>query len=102
VVVGILRAMFGRLPAALIAGGATGFIAFLIAASLAASVVVAILVFMFTLLAGSQGFARGPRSGGWGPGGGGGWGSGGWGGGGGGSWSGGGGGFGGGGASGRW
>jgi uncharacterized protein len=102
VVGGILRAMFGRLPGALLVGGVTGFIASLIVASLVAGVVVGILAFIFSLLVGAPGIGRrGSRRGGWSPGGfgGGGWGGGG---GGGGGWSGGGGGFGGGGASGSW
>jgi uncharacterized protein len=100
VVVGsILRAIFGRLPAAVITGGLTGAIAWALVASLIAASVVAVIAFFFTLLGGMPGQRRGGyRRGGWG---GAGWPSGGWSGGGGG-WSGGGGGFGGGGASGRW
>jgi uncharacterized protein len=100
VVVGsILRAIFGRLPAAVITGGLTGAIAWALVASLIAAVVVAVIAFFFTLLGGMPGQRRGGyRRRGWG---GAGWPSGGWSGGGGG-WSGGGGGFGGGGASGRW
>ncbi|HET6637778.1 MAG TPA: TPM domain-containing protein [Gemmatimonadota bacterium] len=101
VVVGsILRAIFGRLPAAVITGGLTGAIAWALVASLIAAAVVAVIAFFFTLLGGMPGQRRGGyRRGGWG---GVGWPSGGWSGGGGGGWSGGGGGFGGGGASGRW
>jgi uncharacterized protein len=104
VVGGILRAIFGKLPAAFMIGGATGFIAWMIVASLGAAVVVAIIAFLFTLFAGMSGPGRGGmRPGGWGGGYGGGWGGGGgWSGGSGGGWSGGGGTFGGGGASGRW
>jgi uncharacterized protein len=100
VVVGsILRALFGRLPAAVVTGGLTGAIAWALVASLIAAGVVAVIAFFFTLLGGMPGQRRGGyRRGGWG---GAGWPSGGWSGGGGG-WSGGGGGFGGGGASGRW
>jgi uncharacterized protein len=100
VVVGsILRAIFGRLPAAVLTGGLTGAIAWALVASLVAAAVVAVIAFFFTLLGGMPGQRRGGyRRGGWG---GAGWPSGGWSGGGGG-WSGGGGGFGGGGASGRW
>lgn len=99
VVVGsILRAIFGRLPAAVITAGLTGAIAWALVASLIAAVVVAVIAFLFTLLGGMPGQRRGGyRRGGWG---GAGWPSGG--GFGGGGWSGGGGGFGGGGASGRW
>ena len=101
VVVGsILRAIFGRLPAAVITGGLTGAIAWALVASMIAAAVVAVIAFFFTLLGGMPGQRRGGyRRGGWG---GAGWPSGGWSGGRGGGWSGGGGGFGGGGASGRW
>jgi uncharacterized protein len=90
---GILRALFGRLPAATLIGGAIGAIAWLLVASLAAAVVVGIIAFVFTLFGGMPRIGR-PGYGGY-RGGGGGFG-------GGGGWSGGGGGFGGGGASGRW
>ena len=98
VVVGsILRAIFGRLPAAVITGGLTGAIAWALVASLIAAAVVAVIAFFFTLLGGMPGQRRGGyRRGGWG---GVGWPSGG---GSSGGWGGGGGGFGGGGASGRW
>ena len=92
---GVLRAMLGRLPAALVIGGAAAVIVWLIAASLAAAVIAAIIAFVITLATGG-GLpigGRGIGSGGWGGGGFGG---------GGGGFSGGGGGFGGGGASGRW
>jgi uncharacterized protein len=99
VVGGVLRAMFGRLPAALLVGGATGAIASFLIASLAVGAIVGVLAFLFSLVIGASGVGgRGYRRGGWTPGGLGG----GWGGGGGGGWGGGGGGFGGGGASGRW
>jgi uncharacterized protein len=104
VVVGsALRALFGRLPAAIIIGGLTGAIVWVLVASALAAGVVGVIAFLFTLLGGMPGQRRGGyRRGGWG----GGWSTsgGGWGGGvsGGGGWSGGGGGFGGGGASGRW
>jgi len=94
VVGGILRSAVGRLPAAGVIGGVLGVIAWFIASSLIAAVVVGMIAFVFTLAGGSTG--RGGLGGGFG---GGGW-SGGSGGGGG--FSGGGGGFGGGGASGRW
>src|SRR5688572_10390194 len=98
VVVGsVLRAIFGRLPAAVITAGLTGAIAWALVASLIAAVVVAMIAFFFTLLGGMPGQRRGGyRRGGWG---GVGWPSGG---GSSGGWGGGGGGFGGGGASGRW
>ena len=94
VVVGsVLRALFGRLPAAMITGGLTGAIAWFLVASLLAAGVVAFLAFFFTLVGGMPGQRRGGyRGGAWGAG----WPSGR------GGWSGGGGGFGGGGASGRW
>jgi uncharacterized protein len=90
---GLLRALFGRLPAATIVGLGTGLLAWLIVAPVIVAVLVSIVGFIFTL-------AGGGHRGGWG----GGVGSGGFGGGGfgGGGFSGGGGGFGGGGASGRW
>ena len=102
VVGGILRAMIGRVPAALAIGGVTGFIAWTLLASLGLAAVVAAASFLFTLFAGAVRHAGRASRGGWGPPGG--FGGGGFGGGlgGGGGWSGGGGGFGGGGASGRW
>ena len=107
VVGGVLRAMFGRLPAAALIAGATAIIAWVIVSSLIAAAIVGGIAFVLSLLAGTQRMGRagwhpgGFGGGGWSSGGGGGWSGGGWGGGGGG-WSGGGGGFGGGGASGRW
>ncbi len=100
VVGGVLRSIFGRLPAALMVGGAAGVIATLLVASLVVGIVAAAIAFFFSLLVGADGTGgRGYRRGGWMPGGfggrGGGFG-------GGGGWGGGGGGFGGGGASGRW
>lgn len=90
---GLLRALFGRLPAAAIVGVGTGLFAWLIVAPVMVAMLVGIVGFIFTL-------AGGRHRGGWGGGmGSGGLGSGGFGGGG---FSGGGGGFGGGGASGRW
>lgn len=90
---GLLRALFGRLPAAAIVGLGTGLLAWLIVAPVMVAMLVGIVGFIFTL-------AGGGHRGGWGGGtGSGGLGSGGFGGGG---FSGGGGGFGGGGASGRW
>jgi uncharacterized protein len=83
----VLRALLGRLPAAVLLGGAAGVIVWLLVSSVAAAAVAGLLAFVFTLIGGA-GFGGG--YGGWG-------GSGGFGGG----FSGGGG-FGGGGASGRW
>jgi uncharacterized protein len=98
VVGGVLRALFGRLPAALLTGGLTGAIVWVLVASAVVAGIVGMIAFLFTLMGGMPGQRRGYRRGGWG-----GWsmGGGGWSGGRGG-WSGGGGGFGGGGASGRW
>lgn len=100
---GILRATLGRVPGAVVTGGALAFLAWLLAGVLAIAVVVGIVGFLFTLLSG--GMARPWMSGGY-PGGYWGGGFGGFGGtfGGGlaGGFSGGGGGFGGGGASARW
>ena len=89
---GLLRTLFGRLPAATIVGVGTGLLAWLIIAPVVVVALVGIVGFIFTL-------AGGGYRGGWGGGVGGGFGGGGFGGGG---FSGGGGGFGGGGASGRW
>lgn len=93
---GLLRAMFGRLPAAALVGGATGVLAWLIAAPLMIALVVGMVGFVLTLFGGlatslPRG-SHGPWGGGFGRGGGFG----------GGGFGGGGGGFGGGGASGRW
>jgi len=95
---GLLRHLFGRLPAALIVGGGIGLLAWAIVAPLLIAVFVGVIAFLVTLSAGGVpgGLSRG-YGGGFG---GGGFGGGGFGGGGG--FSGGGGGFGGGGASGRW
>jgi len=84
---GLLRALFGRLPAAAIVGFGTGLLAWLIVAPLMVAVLVGIVGFIFTLAGGGHrgglgGFGRGGFGGG--------------------GFSGGGGGFGGGGASGRW
>jgi len=91
---GMLRALLGRFPAALLMGGALGFLAWLTVAPILIAVLAGAAAFVFVLLGGGRGFVG---SGGGGFGGG----SGGFGGGGGG-FSGGGGGFGGGGASGSW
>jgi uncharacterized protein len=90
VVGGMLRAMLGRFPAALLMGGALGFLAWLLVAPLLIALFVGIMAFVFVLLGGGggRGFGGGGGFGG-GSGGSGGFG-------------GGGGGFGGGGASGRW
>ena len=89
---GVLRAVFGRLPGALIAGGAAAVLAWLFAVGLFAAVAAGFIAFFFTLAGsgigayvGTRGFGR---RGGFGDGQGG--------------FRGGGGGFGGGGASGRW
>jgi uncharacterized protein len=97
VVGGMLRALLGRFPAALLMGGGLGVLAWLMVASLFAALLAGIMAFLFVLLGGS---ARGYGGGGMGGTRGGGFGGGSFGGGGG--FSGGGGGFGGGGASGRW
>jgi uncharacterized protein len=101
----ILRSLVGRVFGAGLTGGITGIAAWLVFGSLIASIVVAALAFLFTLVVGSG--LGGARPGGWGGGGfGGGFGGGGFGGGGfgggGGGFSGGGGSFDGGGASGSW
>ncbi len=97
----VLRAMFGRLPAALLSSGVAGGLIWWFAGSVLFALGAALVAFVF-VLAGSTGSAW--NSGGRGRSSHGGWGGGGFGGGfgGGGGWSGGGGGFGGGGSSGRW
>jgi uncharacterized protein len=92
----VLRALFGRLPAAALIGLASAFLAWLIIAPLLVAGVVGIIAFFFTLAGGSRSHHDTGRTGGGGFGGGLGGGFGG------GGFSGGGGGFGGGGASGRW
>ncbi len=97
VVGGILRALLGRLPAAVLTGGGLGFLAWITVAPVLVAILVGALAFVFVLLGGiGRGFSgyTGGRWGGWGGFGGGGFGGGGFGGGGGG--------FGGGGATGRW
>jgi uncharacterized protein len=92
VVGGMLRALLGRFPAALLMGGALSLLAWVMIASLFAALLVGVMAFVFVLLGGSGGGFGSHRRGGFGGGGGLG----------GGGFSGGGGGFGGGGASGRW
>jgi len=91
----VLRAMLGRFFGSLAAGGAVGFLAWLLAGALFVAVIAAVLAFLFTLLGGARrgygGLPIGMGRGGFGGGGFGG-----------GGFSGGGGSFGGGGASGRW
>ena len=94
---GFLGALLGRLTGAAVSGGIVGVVFWISIGSLIGALVAGVVVFLFTLAAGSSGGRGG--SGGWHSGGFGG-GSGGWSGGGG--FSGGGGGFGGGGASGKW
>ena len=93
VVGGILRALLGRFPAALLTGGGLGLLAWLTVVPLLAALLVGAMAFVFVLLGGTRHGFGGHRGGGFG-GGNGGFGGGGFGGGGGG--------FGGGGASGRW
>lgn len=93
VVGGMLRALLGRIPAAVLTGGGLGVLAWLTVAPALVALLVGAMAFVFVLLGGGRGL------GGFGGGGFGGMGGGGYGGGG---FSGGGGGFGGGGASGRW
>lgn len=88
VVGGMLRALLGRFPAALLMGGGLGVLAWLTVAPLLMALLVGLMAFVFVLLGGGRGFGGhgggfgGTRGGGFGGGGGGG--------------------FGGGGASGRW
>lgn len=86
VVGGMLRALLGRFPAALLMGGALGALAWLTVAPLLAALLVGLMAFVFVLLGGSGRGFGGYGGGGFGGGG----------------YGGGGGGFGGGGASGRW
>ncbi len=89
---GVLRAVLGRLPGALVTGGAVAAVAWFVVGAVAIALGAGVLAFVFTLLGGGVGgYGMGGHrggSGGFGTGGGG--------------FSGGGGGFGGGGASGRW
>ena len=91
VVGGMLRALLGRFPAAVLMGGALGGLAWMTVAPLMIAVLVGLMAFVFVLLGGGGrgfgGYGGGSGHGGFGGGGG---------------FSGGGGGFGGGGASGRW
>jgi uncharacterized protein len=101
VVGGLLRSVLGRLPGAVVTGGALSLLVWLFVGTLGIAVVAGLIAFFFTLLGGGMGGPRvlggfGGFGGGWGGGFSGGFG------GGGGGFSGGGGGFGGGGASGRW
>lgn len=90
---GMLRAMIGRFPAAVLVGAILGALAWLVVASVVIALLAGIAAFVFVLLGGGRGFGGyGGYGGGYGGGGGFG----------GGGFSGGGGGFGGGGASGRW
>ncbi|HEX7454847.1 MAG TPA: YgcG family protein [Gallionella sp.] len=86
---GMLRALIGRLPAAVLLGGVLGVLAWLVVASGLIALLAGIAAFVFVLLGSGRGFG-GYGGGGMGGGGGGG------------GFGGGGGGFGGGGASGRW
>jgi len=97
VVGGVLHAVLGRFPGALVTGGAVAVVAWLFAGMISIALIAGVIAFFFTLLSGGMsGRGFGGSLGGFG---GGGFGGGGFGGGG---FSGGGGGFGGGGASGRW
>lgn len=95
VVGGVLHAVLGRFPGALVTGGAVSVVAWMLAGAISVALIAGVIAFLFTLMGGGMG-GRGLGGGGFG---GGGFGGGGFGGGG---FSGGGGGFGGGGASGRW
>jgi uncharacterized protein len=88
---GMLRALLGRFPAALLMGGALAVLAWFTVAQLLVALLAGVLAFVFVLLGGGRGYYGGFGGGGYGGGGFGG-----------GGFSGGGGGFGGGGASGRW
>ena len=92
---GMLRALLGRFPAAMLMGGGLGVLAWLTVAPLLVALLAGLVAFVFVLMGGSGRGFGGHSSGGFGGTSGGGFG-------GGGGFSGGGGGFGGGGASGRW
>jgi uncharacterized protein len=98
VIGGIMRKLFGRLPGSVLAGAATGFLAWMFVGAISIALIAGVVAAAFTLFGGGLGsmLGRGGGFGGFGGGGGG------FGGGGGGGFSGGGGSFGGGGASGRW
>lgn len=87
---GLLRALFGRLPAALLGGAGVGVLSWLLAGTLSIALIAGVIAFVFVLLGGGTGMGGGWHSGGRSGGGFGG------------GFGGGGGGFGGGGASGRW
>ncbi|MDO9192945.1 MAG: TPM domain-containing protein [Undibacterium sp.] len=87
VVGGALRAIFGRLPGAIVTGGVMGFLAWLFAGAISIALLSGLLAFVFALLGGGVGKFIGGQHGGFSGGGG---------------FGGGGGSFGGGGASGRW
>ena len=92
VIGGVLRAVLGRLPGALVTGGAVAVLAWLFAGAVSIALIAGVIALFFTLLGGGMGgYGVGGHRGGSGIGGFGG-----------GGFSGGGGGFGGGGASGRW
>jgi len=92
VIGGVLRAVLGRFPGALVTGGAVAAVAWLLAGAVSIALVAGVIALLFTLLGGGMGLLGvGGRRGGFGTGGFGG-----------GGFGGGGGGFGGGGASGRW
>jgi uncharacterized protein len=94
VIGGVLRAVLGRFPGALVTGGAVAVAAWFFAGAIPIALVAGVIALLFTLLSGGMGgIGTGGLRGGFGTGGFGG---------GGGGFSGGGGGFGGGGASGRW
>ena len=96
IVGGVLRSVMGRFPGAIVAGGATALIAWLLVGGIAVTLFAGVITLLFTLLGGGMGGLGGRYGVGGGHGG---FGGGGFGGGG---FGGGGGGFGGGGASGRW
>ena len=64
VVGGILRAIFGRLPAAAMVGAGAGALAWFMAGPLLIAVVAGVIAFIFTLLGGNRGFIGGGLGGG--------------------------------------
>jgi uncharacterized protein len=59
---GILRAILGRLPGAVVTGGAIGFLAWLLSGAMLIAVVAGVIALLFTLLGSGMGAYVGGRS----------------------------------------
>ena len=59
---GILRAILGRLPGALVTGGAIGFLAWLLSGAMLIAIVAGVIALLFTLLGSGMGAYVGGRS----------------------------------------